>query len=295
MPRGARVNRAVPARLPRPEIKPAQGRLREAHLLRGTAHVRLFRRPRRQTAADLQQASKGPVHHARSKRHWIPWRLGDSASRAMSITSFLSISSRRPAPRQPGRSGNAGPGRPGSSGGPCRGTSRVRADNPRPRWRRPEPARCKEFPAAVCVNHQPRVCRGKPRHRQCEHHGIPRRPSATFCIGETFGGPARRRLSRSAVAIAHRRCTPGVRLGDVGARSKPPADGARLRRSWHRPPVHLEPHDAARGPGGPRTARLQAGMAITIEPMINLGGAEVRLLDDGWTVVTPRRFALGAV
>jgi methionyl aminopeptidase len=27
-------------------------------------------------------------------------------------------------------------------------------------------------------------------------------------------------------------------------------------------------------------------MAITIEPMINLGGAEVRFLDDGWTVKT---------
>jgi methionyl aminopeptidase len=27
-------------------------------------------------------------------------------------------------------------------------------------------------------------------------------------------------------------------------------------------------------------------MAITIEPMINLGGPEVRMLDDGWTVVT---------
>ena len=27
-------------------------------------------------------------------------------------------------------------------------------------------------------------------------------------------------------------------------------------------------------------------MAFTIEPMINLGGAEVRVLDDGWTVVT---------
>ena len=27
-------------------------------------------------------------------------------------------------------------------------------------------------------------------------------------------------------------------------------------------------------------------MAITIEPMINLGGPDVRTLDDGWTVVT---------
>jgi methionyl aminopeptidase len=32
--------------------------------------------------------------------------------------------------------------------------------------------------------------------------------------------------------------------------------------------------------------RLRAGMVFTIEPMINLGSAEVRLLDDGWTVIT---------
>jgi methionyl aminopeptidase len=32
--------------------------------------------------------------------------------------------------------------------------------------------------------------------------------------------------------------------------------------------------------------RLREGMAITIEPMINLGGPDVRQLDDGWTVVT---------
>lgn len=34
--------------------------------------------------------------------------------------------------------------------------------------------------------------------------------------------------------------------------------------------------------------RLRAGMAVTIEPMINLGTAEVRLLADNWMVVTAR-------
>ena len=32
--------------------------------------------------------------------------------------------------------------------------------------------------------------------------------------------------------------------------------------------------------------RLEAGMTIAIEPMINLGCKEVRVLDDGWTIVT---------
>ena len=32
--------------------------------------------------------------------------------------------------------------------------------------------------------------------------------------------------------------------------------------------------------------RLRAGMVFTVEPMINLGAPDVRVLDDGWTVVT---------
>ena len=42
------------------------------------------------------------------------------------------------------------------------------------------------------------------------------------------------------------------------------------------------PHVGTRGAG----LRLRAGMAITVEPMINLGAPDIRLLDDGWTVVT---------
>ena len=32
--------------------------------------------------------------------------------------------------------------------------------------------------------------------------------------------------------------------------------------------------------------RIQAGMVLAIEPMINLGTADVKVLKDGWTVVT---------
>jgi methionyl aminopeptidase len=32
--------------------------------------------------------------------------------------------------------------------------------------------------------------------------------------------------------------------------------------------------------------RLEVGLCLAIEPMFNLGGDDVRLLDDGWTVVT---------
>jgi len=49
--------------------------------------------------------------------------------------------------------------------------------------------------------------------------------------------------------------------------------------------MHGPPHVAHHGKRGTGT-RLRAGMCFTIEPMINLGRPEVRVLDDEWTVVT---------
>jgi methionyl aminopeptidase len=49
--------------------------------------------------------------------------------------------------------------------------------------------------------------------------------------------------------------------------------------------MHMDPH--VLNYGQPRTGpRLTAGMALAIEPMITLGTADTRELDDGWTVVT---------
>ena len=39
------------------------------------------------------------------------------------------------------------------------------------------------------------------------------------------------------------------------------------------------------GPAG-KGPRLKAGMVLAIEPMINLGTADVKVLEDGWTAVT---------
>jgi methionyl aminopeptidase len=47
----------------------------------------------------------------------------------------------------------------------------------------------------------------------------------------------------------------------------------------------MEPHISHVGRRG-SGLRLKSGMAFTIEPMINLGTAEVVVLEDGWTVLT---------
>jgi methionyl aminopeptidase len=116
--------------------------------------------------------------------------------------------------------------------------------------------------------------------------------SATFLIGEVS------EEARRLVEVARRCRDAGVaqvrenaRLGDIGAAIEELArkegcsvvrdfGGHGIGRTMHAPP-HV-PHTGRRGSG----IRLKAGMALTIEPMINLGGPEVQMLADGWTVVT---------
>jgi methionyl aminopeptidase len=49
--------------------------------------------------------------------------------------------------------------------------------------------------------------------------------------------------------------------------------------------MHEEPQIPNFGPAG-KGPTLKQGMVFAIEPMVNVGEAAVRSLDDGWTVVT---------
>ena len=87
---------------------------------------------------------------------------------------------------------------------------------------------------------------------------------------------------------------PGNHLGDIGAAIQRHAEGYRygvvrefcghgVGRLFHDSPEVVH---AARAGTGPE---LRPGMFFTIEPMINLGKAGVKLLEDGWTAVTRDR------
>ncbi|MEP7221493.1 MAG: type I methionyl aminopeptidase [Novosphingobium sp.] len=87
---------------------------------------------------------------------------------------------------------------------------------------------------------------------------------------------------------------PGKHLGDIGAVIQAHAEGNRfgvvrefcghgVGRLFHDSPEVVH---AARAGTGPL---LRPGMFFTIEPMINLGKAAVKMLDDGWTAVTRDR------
>ena len=87
---------------------------------------------------------------------------------------------------------------------------------------------------------------------------------------------------------------PGATTGDIGWAIQSFAEGERcsvvrdfcghgLGRLFHDEPNIL--HYGRRGEGIP----LKAGMFFTVEPMINLGKLDVKVLDDGWTAVTRDR------
>lgn len=84
---------------------------------------------------------------------------------------------------------------------------------------------------------------------------------------------------------------PGARLGDIGHAIERHARahgysvvreycGHGIGRNMHEPPEVLHWGKANTG------LTLREGMTFTIEPMLNLGKADVRTLADGWTVVT---------
>jgi methionyl aminopeptidase len=180
----------------------------------------------------------------------------------------------------------------------------VRADTKRVGGR-PSQLGFEGFPASVCTSRNSVVCHGIPSTRErlasgdivnvdvtTELGGFHGDTSATFFIGEPSAE------ARHVVETA-RRCRDagiatvrdGVRVGDVGAVIEALAaregcsvvrefGGHGIGRRMHAPPTLMHVGPAGTG------FRLREGMAVTIEPMINLGGPDIRILDDGWTVVT---------
>ena len=161
------------------------------------------------------------------------------------------------------------------------------------------------FPAAVCVSRNHVVCHGLPSAHErlaqgdivnvdvtTELDGFHGDTSATFAIGT----PSPEALHVRAVAqrcllagIAEVRA--GARLGDIGAAISALAEqaGCSVVRDFGGhgigPHMHMDPHVAHVGTRG-TGLRLKAGMVFTIEPMINRGAPDVRVLADGWTVVS---------
>jgi methionyl aminopeptidase len=88
-----------------------------------------------------------------------------------------------------------------------------------------------------------------------------------------------------------RKVKPGATIGDIGHAIQAFAEGSGfsivrefcghgIGRRFHEDPQILHYGKAGQG------MTLQAGMIFTVEPMINAGKKDIRMLGDGWTVVT---------
>ncbi len=114
----------------------------------------------------------------------------------------------------------------------------------------------------------------------------------TFAVGQI--APRTQRLleiTNEALMKGIAQMVVGNRLGDVGAavQTHVEAEGFGVVRDYVGHGVGRNLHEEPQVPnyGQPGTGlRLKAGMVLAIEPMVNEGTADVKLLSDDWTVVT---------
>ena len=168
----------------------------------------------------------------------------------------------------------------------------------------PAPLNYRGFPKSICtlVNHV--ICHGIPSDKRLKrgdiinidvtvikdgYHGD---NSRMFHVGEPSILAKRIcDVAREAMFAGIELVKPGVQLGDIGYAIQQHAEnsnfsvvreycGHGIGKGFHEEPQVLHY-------GRPKTGmKIQEGMTFTIEPMINAGKKETRLLADNWTVVT---------
>jgi methionyl aminopeptidase len=99
------------------------------------------------------------------------------------------------------------------------------------------------------------------------------------------------RVTEASLYAAIEKAVPGGRLFDIShaVQSMCEAEGLGVVREFVGHGVGRSMHEDPQLPnvGSPgKGPRLRAGMVLAIEPMINLGRPDVKVLDDGWTAVT---------
>lgn len=116
--------------------------------------------------------------------------------------------------------------------------------------------------------------------------------ATTVAVGQ-ISDEARRLMqaTKAALAAGIEHCRPGERLGDLSAAVQKVAEGAGFSvvRQFVGHGIGRDLHEEPQVPnfGTPgRGVGLKTGMVLAIEPMVNAGGSEVKILRDGWTAVT---------
>jgi methionyl aminopeptidase len=160
------------------------------------------------------------------------------------------------------------------------------------------------FPAVACVSPNEVIVHGIPGKRLLEPgdivsidcgaiiEGWHADAAITVPVGEVDAqSQLLMDVTRAALESAILATVEGNRLGDIGAAAERgvKAAGFGVVREYVGHGIgtamHEEPDVPNYGPGG-RGMKLRAGLVLAIEPMVTVGRATTRTLDDGWTVVT---------
>lgn len=169
------------------------------------------------------------------------------------------------------------------------------------------PLNYRGFPKSVCTSVNEVICHGIPGEYSLVDgdiinvdityilDGYYADASKSFFVGSP--SPEARRIvsaSASCLLAAMDVLAPGNTIGDIGFAIQSLAEtrgcsvvrefvGHGLGRTFHEPPQ--VPHFGDKGEG----ITLVPGMVFTVEPMINLGGADLFIAEDGWTAITRDR------
>ena len=171
----------------------------------------------------------------------------------------------------------------------------------------PAPLNYRGFPKSICTSINHVVCHGIPGDRKLIAGDVLNIDVTVILDGwhgdssrmYAAGTPSTR--ARNLIDVTYEALMrgvamvkPGITLGDVGFAIQRFVEGHRfsvvrdfcghgIGRNFHEPPNVLHFGRPGEGPV------LRRGMFFTIEPMVNAGRPEVKVLDDGWTAVTRDR------
>ena len=161
------------------------------------------------------------------------------------------------------------------------------------------------FPASICTSVNEQVVHGIPGDRVLKAgdllsldfgaiwEGYHADSAVTVFVGEPLSAEAEKlvRVTEEALETGISQLVPGKRLSDIGHAIQQMVEGAGfsvvreyvghgIGRSLHEDPPVPNYGPPGRGPD------IAPGLVVAIEPMVNAGGWETRLLADEWTVVT---------
>jgi methionyl aminopeptidase len=171
----------------------------------------------------------------------------------------------------------------------------------------PAPLNYRGFPKSICTSVNHVVCHGIPGGKKLKSgdivnidvtvikDGFHGDTSCMYFVGKSNIAAQRIvELSYECMKLGIEMVRPGVRLGDIGYAIQRHAEaqgcsvvreycGHGIGREFHEDPQVL--HYGRPGTG----MVLEPGMTFTIEPMINVGRRHVKIMKDGWTVITKDR------